>query len=314
MNIFLNNKINLFLMICLIFIGVKTARAQSDTLAGQPKDTVWTEEILLGANLSNVGLVNWAGGGQHSLSLTTFTLSSIRYKKKLWSWHTVFDLGYGVQRLGLEGAKYRKTDDRLYVISKLKYNFHKKLSYVFIGEFRTQFAPGYKFYDNIKVDSAEYISNLLAPAYVNLSIGLEYDPFSYLHLIFNPFTSKTTIVNDQFLADKGAYGVKAGNKFRQEYGASFILQYKRDVVTNVNFVTQLSMFANYKSVETIDVYWDAYLIMKINKLLSANITTNLIYDDDIILTKEDNTKGPGTQIKYVLSVGLAYKINGYQKR
>jgi hypothetical protein len=130
----------------------------------------------------------------------------------------------------------------------------------------------------------------------------------------NPFTSKTTIVNDQFLADQGAYGVKAGQKVRQEYGTSLIVQYKRDVVKNVNFVSQLSLFANYKNFETIDVYWDAYLIMKVTKLLSANITTNLIYDDDIILTKEDNTKGPGTQIKYVLSIGLAYKINGYQKR
>jgi hypothetical protein len=314
MNVFLNLKINLFKLVCLIFISSLTANAQTDSFTTQPKDTVWREEVLLGANLSNVGLLNWAGGGQNSFAFTTFTLSTFKYKKHKWSWSTTLDFAYGLQRLGLKGAQFRKTDDRLYIITKLKHEINPKTSFVSVGEFRTQFAPGYKFHDDLKKDSAEYISNFLAPAYINLSIGYEYNPLKYLYLIFNPFTSKSTIVNDQFLADQGAFGVKVGQKYRQEFGASFIGQLKKELVTNVNLVTQLSLFANYKNFETIDVYWDAYLIMKINKLLSANITTNLIYDDDIILTKEDDTKGPGTQIKYVLSVGLAYKINGYQKR
>lgn len=313
MNVFLKSKIKLFKIVCLIFISSLSANAQSDSLATAPKDTVWSEEVLLGLQLSNVGLINWTGGGQSSLALGTYTLTNIRYKKKKWSWVTTFDLAYGVQRLG-ENSKYRKTDDRLYVISIVKREIHNKLKFVGIGEFRTQFAAGYKYHDDIKKDSAEYKSNIFAPAYINLSLGFEYDPYKSLHIIVNPFTAKTTIVNDLYLSSLGSFGVKPGQTWRQEYGTSVILQLKKEIVKNVNFISQLSMFANYKNFETIDVYWDAYLIMKINKFLSANITTNLIYDDDIVVTREDDSKGPGTQFKYALSVGLNYKLNGYQKR
>ena len=49
--------------------------------------------------------------------------------------------------------------------------------------------------------------------------------------------------------------------------------------------------------------------MKVNKYLSVNITTMLIYDDNINSTdKEGNTHGPTVQFRETLSVGLAYSM------
>ena len=80
------------------------------------------------------------------------------------------------------------------------------------------------------------------------------------------------------------------------------------------------MFSNYtNNPQNIDVNWDNILNMKVNKYISASITTSLIYDDDvkIAVLKDDGTPkvradgatpevGPRTQLKYVLGVGFAY--------
>ena len=51
--------------------------------------------------------------------------------------------------------------------------------------------------------------------------------------------------------------------------------------------------------------------MKINKYLTATLTTHLIYDDDIIISREVDGKikeGPTTQFKEVFGVGFSYKF------
>ena len=54
--------------------------------------------------------------------------------------------------------------------------------------------------------------------------------------------------------------------------------------------------------------------MKINDFLSASITTNLIYDDDVKVELDRNDddvvdgKGPRTQFKEVFSLGIQYQF------
>jgi len=48
--------------------------------------------------------------------------------------------------------------------------------------------------------------------------------------------------------------------------------------------------------------------MKINKFLTANITTNLLYDDDIMIKDADGNIGPRVQFKEILGVGLTFKF------
>ena len=48
--------------------------------------------------------------------------------------------------------------------------------------------------------------------------------------------------------------------------------------------------------------------MKINKYLSANIQTHLIYDDDIRFLDDDMIKRPKVQFKQVFGAGLSFKF------
>ena len=45
-----------------------------------------------------------------------------------------------------------------------------------------------------------------------------------------------------------------------------------------------------------------------NKWFSTNISTNLIYDNDIKLLQDDGTKGPRTQFKEALAVGFKFEF------
>jgi hypothetical protein len=54
--------------------------------------------------------------------------------------------------------------------------------------------------------------------------------------------------------------------------------------------------------------------MKVNKFISATISTQLLYDHDIDIAVDNNNDGiidavgPRTQFKEVLGVGLSYKF------
>ena len=73
------------------------------------------------------------------------------------------------------------------------------------------------------------------------------------------------------------------------------------------FNTKLEAFSDYlKNPERIDIDWQTGIAMKVNKWLSTNITTHLIYDDDVMITDNKGKKGPRTQFKEVLSVGVSF--------
>nr|MBA3899313.1 DUF3078 domain-containing protein [Bacteroidota bacterium] len=77
----------------------------------------------------------------------------------------------------------------------------------------------------------------------------------------------------------------------------------------------VDLFSNYlENPENIDINLETLIIFKINKYLASNISTHLIYDDDIRIgvdttgDGEVDTFGPRTQFKEVLSIGLTFKF------
>lgn len=307
-----------YLLVGLILIIFQQAFAQMDSIAiaGDTlkskggTDTLWRNTIAFGINFSNVGLNNWAGGGQNAMSFVGIMVGSVTYHKDKVHWNNFLDLAYGFQRLGKKTAPFRKSDDRIYFQTKFAYEHTKKLRYAVLSDFRSQFAQGFNYYDNVKPDSSVKISNFLAPAYITASIGLEYLPFNSTSIIFSPVAARYTIVDDAQLSAQGAYGVAKGKTLLKEYGVSFMLKYKADMMKNVTFATQLYLFDNYNNFN-IDVFWDCFLYLKVNKFLTTTFTTSLIYDDHINITRDNGTVGPAVQFKNVLAVGLVYKLNGY---
>lgn len=268
----------------------------------------WAFGGLTTLNFSQVSLNNWAGGGVSSISATGLVNLNANYTKEKASWSNSLDLAYGL--IKNQDADPFKSDDRIEFNSKYGYKASEHWNYSALMNFRSQFAPGF----TTPGDSIA-ISNFLAPAYVIGAIGMDYKPSENFSMFISPITSKTTIVNDKTLSDAGAFGVEAGEIIRSEFGAYLNMDYKRNLVENVSFQTKLNLFSNYlNNPQNIDVSWETLIGMKINKFMSASISTHLIYDDDINIAVDDNNDGtidgfgPRVQFKEVLGIGLSYKF------
>jgi len=324
---------NIFLALCLFMgLGVyaQVTDAESD-LRAQENDTTegWKTGGVFGANFTQVSLTNWAAGGQSSVSLNGLLNVFADYKRGNTAWDNNLNLSYGETQLG--GSDWIKSDDRILFNSKYGKKATEDWYYAALLNFKSQFAPGYT-----TAAEEDKISDFMAPGYLLGALGMDYKPNENLTVFISPVTAKLTVVSIQSLADRGDYGVEAaeyagdnpdstklkdGKNTRLEVGGYLRMMYKKDIMENVSFQTNIDLFSNYsEEPQNIDVNWDNVLSMKINKFLTSTITTSLIYDHDIKIqeTKSDGTPkldaegnpeiGPRTQFKYVIAVGFQYKF------
>lgn len=288
----------LLLTIALIFATGLSVFAQEE------ESGPWTRSSELSFTFSQVSLTNWAAGGEGSLALNAMGNFALNYKEGNNSWQNKLELGYGLVKPGDDIMK--KSDDKIYFESKYGRKATKKLDWTALLSFRSQFVEGYDYPDDAE---KVLLSNFLAPGYLNFSVGINWKPVEYFSAFFGPATPKLTIVNDQALADNGSFGVEPGEKTRFEFGGLAVFNFKKDIFENVNLASNLELYSNYlKNPQNIDIIWDVIVFMKINSFLSANVTTNLLYDDDIMITDADGNVGPRVQFKEVLGVGLTFKF------
>ena len=270
----------------------------------------WKHGALLNANFTNTTLSNWAAGGQNALTVTSLVNAFANYNNNNNQWSNYLELGYGITRLGKNTAPFRKGDDKLILTSKYGHKLYKQLNLSGLLDFRSQFDKGYKYdLDPItKEEKRTFISNFLAPAYVVTSIGLEYKPGDQFFVIASPITSKSTIVNDETLANQGAFGVQKGKKNRLEFGAYLNAGFKYMLMENVSYQSNANVFMNYKTPSFIDVFWDNLISLTVNKYITTTFSWVLVYDDDIKLKRDNGTLGPSLQAKTVLSLGINMKL------
>ncbi len=274
-------------------------KANTDTING------WKKGGMFALTFGQSSFTNWAAGGINSVTLNGISNLFANYKKDKLSWDNTLDLGYGIQNLGKDESKStQKTDDKFDFSSKLGIKATDKLYYAALMNFKTQFTNGYNYPDDSTV-----ISGFMAPGYLLFAAGIDYRPNKNLSVFIAPATSKTTFVNNQTLADAGAYGVEAGKKVRSEFGGYFKAVYSKDIMKNVNLNTKLGLFSNYlHNPQNIDVDWEVLLAMKINKFLTANLSTQLLYDDDILVPLEGGGTGKRIQFKEILGIGFSVKF------
>ena len=302
-------------------ISAQTTEAE-ENLKKQSTDSLdgWKVGGVISLNLTQVSLTNWSAGGENSISVNGIVSLFANLKKGNSTWDNSLDLGYGFLQQG--DADVRKTDDKIDFTSKYGQKAFKNWYYAGLVNFKSQMTAGYNYPD----DSTE-ISNFLAPGYLLGAIGMDYKPSEVFTLFISPITMKMTLVNDQNLADAGAFGVdpaeldtsgnviKSGATSRSEFGGYLRALLKKDIMKNINLQTKLELFSNYNEEPgNIDVNWEVLIAMKVNKFISATISTQLLYDDDIDIAVDNNNDGiideirPRTQFKEVLGVGLTYKF------
>lgn len=318
-------RISFFVLNLLLMIQTGAFAQVTDTekaLRAPNADTTmgWKTGGVISLNLSQTSLTNWAAGGQNSLATNGLFSVHANYKDEESVWVTSLDLGYGLLKQGNIG--FRKTDDKFDFLSKYGRKAFKNVYYAALLNFKTQMAPGFK-YSGPANENSEKISDLLSPAYLLLALGLDYKPNTYFSAFIAPFTGRVIIVTDKVLSAAGAFGVDPGKTTKGEFGAYMRAIYTRndfksEFLKNVSFTTKIDLFSNYlEKPQNIVVNWETLIALKVNKFISANLNTQLMYDDKIKTPIDVNgngvidpgeTFGPRVQFKEILGVGLSYNF------
>jgi hypothetical protein len=290
----------------------KTLRTQNaDSLQG------WKTGGVFAINLAQTSLTNWSAGGQNSFSINGIFSGFANYTKNKSVWVNSLDIGYGLLKQGKD-SKARKTDDKFEFTSKYGQLAFKNVYYAALFNFKTQMAPGYNY-----PDETNKISDLFSPAYMIFALGMDYKPNAYFSAFIAPATARIIFVNDQTLSDAGAFGVDPGKKSKSEFGGYLRVIYTRndfksEFLKNVSFNTKVDLFSNYADKpQNLVVNWETLLSLKVNKFISANLNTQLIYDDKIKILDDTNgngiadpgeSSGPRVQFKEILGVGFSYNF------
>lgn len=297
------NKLQLGCILCFMVLVNSSLRAQQSTIAPIPNDSLvegWNTQGGVGLNFSQVSLSNWAGGGQNSISIGSLLNYQAILKKDRSKWNNTLNLAYGLIRQGDEDASFRKTDDLINFRSKYDYQLHKKWSATALIDFRTQFDKGFEFpEDNDELEEKLLISEFMAPGFLISTLGISYSPGKYFTATISPITAKNTFVFNDSLSNAGAFGVDPGKKLRTELGASLQGSFKKDLAQNISLVSNIIFFGNYGEFRHIDVNWDANLLMKVNKFITTTVSSQLIYDHDVIKR---------IQLRNSITVGLLYNF------
>ena len=284
----------------------------------------WQKINLLGFNFSEVAFVNWNAGGNNSVSALANIRFERNYKFRYIQWENYLEMRYGLN--AQDNQKLRKTDDALRFSSTFGFRRDTISNWYYSAKanFNTQFSNGYKY-----PDRTTPISRLMAPGYFFLGAGTSYiSEGRKFNLYISPLTQKATVVLDQDLADKGAFGVEKavldadgnviqnGKNLFLELGFLITNHLETQVAENIALKHRISFYTDYlRRFGNIDVDWELNMDLRVNEFIVTTVGTHLIYDDDILFNPVKNADGlvidpgePKIQFKQLLGIGVSYNF------
>ena len=309
------------------------------------KPNYWTNSLKTNLNFGQTSLTNWAAGGDNTISLAAYVDGNANWVKGDMFWNNRLQLDYGFLWASSKPI-LQKNMDRIYLESKWGYKA-PSTKYLYFSanyDFKSQFTSGYDYNTPASVtdengnelkgsdlrdvwrDARVLKSGFLAPAYTNLALGIDFVPNKWFSLNFAPLTGDLVIVNDPTL--RASYSMPLKKQFEgvtenlPEDGTQFSnvrfgfgAQLKMDAKVNINdnfaYSTQVVLFANYLDIKHCPrINWDNRIDWKLAKYFSLTMTTNLIYDDTILIATEkypDGKKGL-VQFKESIAFGFTYTI------
>lgn len=317
------------ILIMLMFFQMQAVLATSDadtTNAPEKEESYWKKTAKLGFHFHQLSFSNWASGGESSASGKVNTEAKLKYKKDNFQFETGTKMAFGI--VGYGDHRLEKTDDRIDLSTTLSYKAYKNWTYSTVISFKTQFADGYKYPNDSTI-----ISSFMAPGYLNVSLGYRYKKTDVFELFLSPASGKFTFVNNQALANKGAFGVKPairdtagvilteGNRLLCEFGINLLANLSKEIADNIEVSSTLNLYNNYLDDDpdnrwNIDVDWETTVNFVINKRIQTVLIIQLKYDHDFnvpVYQMIDNEKvqigeGPRLQFKESLGIGVTYNL------
>ena len=301
--------------------------------AAPEKPVYWTNSVDFSLGFDQTALFNWAAGGNNTMTLGAGVDAKAAYEKDLTSWSNRLQMDYGFLWSSDKRGLVQKNKDRIYLESVFSYRTAKdsKWNYSASFDFRSQFAPGYKDYEEIEGKwVGNQVSSIMSPAYIKLGFGLEWKPADWFSLNLSPATGSLVIcTNDLF---RPAYGMKYLDPNNPLKGyKSVLFQMGTSVTAKVavslndvfKYETQLVLFYDYlydyndsnASKFPVRVNWDNKISWQAAKFFRISLDTWLIYDPIVLFFKQDPSVGEHkVQFKDYFSLSFTYTISSKKKK
>lgn len=331
----------LLLLVSVFFIGAPMLRAQDDEVkkaaqaaidtkvkSNEIKDSVkfWKFSGMVGLNASQTQFWNWAAGGNNNVTGVLYANLTLSYKKDKLAWDSNLDTEIGELYSADLNPRWRKSNDKLNIYSKLGYELAKSWYLSVLGSFRTQYAPGFEYMNNDAGDKV-LISKWASPSYTDLSIGIDWRPNDIFNIYVSPVAGRLTFCRDSTLRDR--YGIpektrEDGSLYRPAAHAALGLVIKGginyDKIKNLKIITGVTLFTPYTSkvqkFGNFDIDWDFAISYTFFKVLSVSLMTSLKYYDQVMIANPDwdgvyGSEGhpcPRVQFKEMLGLGIGYSF------
>ncbi len=272
------------------------------------KPKYWSFTGAGNINFSQAFYEHWSKGGESNIAISTILKMNANYAKDNVTWENEFEYNGGM--MVQEKGETQKTLDKIMLNSKYG---RRAFNFVFYSVFvnaESQLFNGLNKNDVL-------VSKLLSPLNITTGIGIDIRPNKWVSVVVSPITEKITYIYDTLNIDQTIHDVDSLRKSNSQPGAYINSKVKFDLTRNISVENKLSFFSNYvNNPENIDINWQVGIAMRINKYINTNISTHLIYDDDINIPvyewKEDKKvkvgEGPRTQFREILSIGFSYKF------
>lgn len=306
-----NLLVILFLSFTFIAKGQDSAKEIIKKTADAAKiieDTIpngWRSNGKLTLLLNQATFSNWTAGGENSFSGNLGLDYKLNYKKDNFTWDNRIVAAYGL--LQTQNSNFeKKTDDQLEINSLFAKKAKGYWYYSFVVNFRTQFSPGYFYSKDVNgAEVRQENTSFMSPGYLLFGPGMYWKKNDNFKLNFAPLTSRFTFVDGVYTSvpgylDGSYFGVDANKTMLYEFGFSASAYYKFTIMENVTAENILNLYSNYlDKPQNVDLYYTLNIVMKINKVLTADFNFQTIYDDNAFA---------GFQIKEVFGLGVNYNF------
>lgn len=278
------------------------------------KDSVkyWKFTGMFGLNASETQFWNWVAGGNNNLTSVIYANITLSYKKKKLAWDSNLDTELGELYSSDLNPRWRKSNDKLNMMTKFGYKLAKSWYLSVLGGFKSQYAAGYEYANNDAGDKKK-ISDWASPSYTDLSIGMNFLPNDIFTVFVSPVAGRLTFCRDSLL--RANYGVPVDHAAHAALGLSIKAGVNYTKIKHLKIISTLSMFSPYTSQEiqkfgNFDVDWDVAVSYQFFKVLNVSLMTSLKYYDQVLIAdpKEPTHLHPNIQFKEVIGVGVGYSF------
>lgn len=242
---------------------------------------------------------NWYKGGENNYSILVQLNQEANYARNSLTFDNKLEAKLGYYTTEKDGTTQFKTnEDLLRLTNKLGFKAFKYWYYTVQLQSYTQFM-------DVKNNDGSLKSQFFAPAYSNLSIGMDWKPKfkkkdCSLSLQLSPLSYNCRYVNDVSLATN--FGIDEGENFKYSIGSRMEANWKLPILKMLKWTGKLQYYTSYKNVEA---NWENTLDMSINKYFAIQFFMHWRFDDSVNLSKKDPDLGYH-QFKEFLTLNFTY--------